>query len=487
MPDNLIQKKGESNWYCRLAVPADVQGKLGCKVLVKSLETGSRKVAMDRKHAIVGAWKARIAAARAGRPLPEGWQDDVLLTQSIITEMFQGQKRALIGEAAPKLPEIDPAVQARMMGNPRFVAAFESFVREHLERGLTGKIELMDKLSKGITGLIPSQLTRAYDLPLDKQAEVRGVLASPASYKSSSPITPKRLDAYRTFRESRGGAQKHVDQQVTRMTRLSDFLKEKSLPLEFDSIDDWLLSMDRAPATLNQHLMAGTSFWDWAMKYDAGWRVDFKDKANPFKGHDLPQGGGKKTSGAERQIYTPAEAYKLHTAANLAGNAPLADLILLGWYSGGRVEELCQLKTTDVITVEGVQCFNFPRSKSKASERLVPVHPSLLPVVERLCKASVDGFLIPSDSKDKYGKRSHNLSKEFGKLRTKAGFGPLHVFHGFRHGFVTALLRGDVPEAIVQELVGHESKSVTHGVYSKGASIAQKLAAIEKLALLPKK
>ena len=65
--------------------------------------------------------------------------------------------------------------------------------------------------------------------------------------------------------------------------------------------------------------------------------------------------------------------------------------------------------------------------------------------------------------------------------RKKAGFSDRHVFHGIRHTVVTELIRADVPDALTKELVGHETGSVTHDVYSKGASTAQKLAAISKL------
>jgi len=134
-----------------------------------------------------------------------------------------------------------------------------------------------------------------------------------------------------------------------------------------------------------------------------------------------------------------------------------------------------------VITVDGIRCFDFPKSKSKASKRVVPIHPSLLLTIDRLSKDTTDTFLIPTSSHDHYGKRSHAISKAFGRLRTAAGFSKLHVFHSFRHTVVTELIRADVPDALAKELVGHETGSVTHDVYSKGASTTQKLAAISKL------
>lgn len=74
-----------------------------------------------------------------------------------------------------------------------------------------------------------------------------------AMRKSKSPITPARVKAYRTFRETRGGSQKHIDQQVGKMERLSEFLKSESMSLDFDTIDKWLQSLDRSPNTLAQY------------------------------------------------------------------------------------------------------------------------------------------------------------------------------------------------------------------------------------------
>jgi integrase len=332
--------------------------------------------------------------------------------------------------------------------------------------------------------LMTMMTTSHYNLSPTETAEAKAIALDPTVHKPKSPITPARLKTYREFRESRGGAPKHVDQQFGKMERLSDFLKKEGLPLNFDTVDEWLKSLDRAPATLGQYLMAGTAFWKWAMKYDAAWREEYKDKVNPFVGHDLPQGGGSETAGQDREIYTRADTLKLHQAALDNDDKPLADLIALGWYTGARIEELCRLNKDSVITVDGIRCFDFPKSKNPASKRVLPIHPSLLPTIERLSKDSTDTFLIPTSSHDRYGKRSPAISKAFGRLRTEAGFSRLHVFHSFRHTVVTELVRADVPNALAKEMVGHREGSVTHDVYSKGASTAQKLAAISKLPTL---
>lgn len=485
MADNLIQKKGESTWYVRLAVPADVQHMLGVKVLIQSLKTGLRKEAMDRRLPILATWKSQIKAAREGIPLPEGWQDDVISLNTDLGQMFENQKLTMVGVAVPPPPPVDPTVEARMKGNPRLVAAFEAFVKEHLKDGMEGKVRLMNKMGEGFQSIIPELLARRFNLPADQQEEVGAVLSNPSSYKARSPITKARLKNYREFRESRVGNPKHIDQQVGKMERFGQYLTKHGLKLNFDAVDHWLKSLDRAPKTLGQYLMAGTAFWKWAMKYDPVWREDFKGHANPFENHDLPQGGGKPAKETSREAYTTEDLGKLHSGAIKAKNNPLADLILLGSYTGARIEELCQLKLEHVIEQDGIQSFNITVSKTRAGVRVVPVHPALTDVVARLIEDSKDGYLIPVSTNNQYGKRSHAISKAFGRLRTSVGFGPQYVFHSIRNTVVTLLARADISGPLIAELVGHETGTVTFDVYARGASAAQKLEAISKLPTVP--
>jgi integrase len=488
MADNLIQKKGESTWYVRLAVPADVQKAVGSKVLVQSLKTGLRKEAMNARLPILANWKAQFQAARDKRTnRGDAWKERLAGDAHDFSKIIRQLKTDVaLGESKPTQLDIDPAALEEFR---QFVFSdTESGQRRRAEadvvyakQGLEGELAAHDFAHKLLLETFGELIAYANDFSTPETEEMQVILTNPAAYKPKSPITKARLKTYREFRESRGGAAKHVDQQVGKMERLSEFLKKEGLPLTFDTVDEWLKSLNRAPATLGQYLMAGTAFWKWAMKYDAAWREEYKDKVNPFVGHELPQGGGSETAGKDREIYTRADTLKLHQAALDNGDKPLADLIALGWYTGARIEELCQLNKDNVVTVDGIKCFDFPKSKSKASKRVVPIHPSLLLTIDRLSKESTDTFLIPTSSHDHYGKRSHAISKAFGRLRTTAGFSRLHVFHSFRHTVVTELIRADVPDALAKELVGHETGSVTHDVYSKGASTAQKLAAISKL------
>lgn len=486
MADYLIRKKGEPTWYVKLAIPADVRKAFGGKAaLIQSLKTGLRSEAMSRRLSILANWKAAFAAARERRALPEDWQAGIISQLQQFDQIATDQKRKLIGETVPELPPADPKMMARMMADPRMVEIATKLVTAKRANGLTGNLQYEDSLANVFKRMVPLQLMEGHQMTAQQRVELGELTGNPSSYKSKSPITNARLATFREYRQGRNIAPKTIDQQESKLEKLSAFLKTGERSLDFDAVSAWLDSLKLASKTLTQYLLAGSVFWRWAMKHDARWREDFKDRANPFENHDLPQVRGKAKTDAQRKDFNLEDISKLHAAALTEGHAILADLILLGTYTGARIEELCQLKAEHVIEPDGIKSFDIVDSKTAAGIRVVPIHPALSALVDRLVEQSKGGYLVPSDSKNKYGIRSDALSKAFGRLKTTHGYGNQQVFHSIRKTAITQLVRASVQGTLIAELVGHETGSVTFDVYSQGATAAQKLEAISKLPLLP--
>lgn len=141
----------------------------------------------------------------------------------------------------------------------------------------------------------------------------------------------------------------------------------------------------------------------------------------------------------------------------------------LALYTGARAEELCQLRTDDVIEVGGIACLNLTRFdqsgrvvqdkrfKNKHSERIVPLHDELVRAgfhtfVDR---CDPDGRLFPALQKGSKGNHSHNMSKWFGRFMDSIGFkDPALVFHSFRHGFRDACRDADIRDELSHALGG---------------------------------
>lgn len=499
MAHNLQLQGG--TWHVRLEIPADVRKAFGGRrILSKSLGTGHRSEAMNLRLPYLAKWKADVAAARAqAKAAKESWRPE-LAAQGLVLDKNIAARFLAASKRPPKTQEDDPATvdtNAQIIADA--VLRLVDDMAEWQAQGVQGLPELLKELDI-LAPCTPIELAQKtakfkreftarvaaahYSLTPTEAAEAETILLTPTSYKPKSPITKARLAAFREVREQ-SVALRNVDQQESKLKKLSTYLAETGKPLDFDTVAKWLDSLGVESKTKAQYLTAGATFWKWAMKYDAQWREDFKGTVNPFDNHELPQLRGKAKADAQRVDFSLRELAQLHSAAITEGNNALADLILLGTYTGARIEELCQLRAEHVITDDGVQSFDIIDSKTVAGIRVVPVHPAVTSLVQRLMDNSRDGYLVPSDSKNKYGNRSDLHSKAFGRLKRSQGFSPRHVFHSIRKTAITQLVRAEVSGPLIAELVGHETGTVTFDIYSQGASAAQKLAAISKIPSLP--
>ncbi|WP_427313039.1 DUF6538 domain-containing protein [Cupriavidus sp. H39] len=164
----------------------------------------------------------------------------------------------------------------------------------------------------------------------------------------------------------------------------------------------------------------------------------------------------------------------------------------LGHLTGARLNELCQLRTCDIVTKEGFCGLQLtdrgdympgvPMTlKNAASRRWVPLAPSLLPFAE--WAAALPPGPIFGLKPNKYGIVSDSVSKWFGKLlreNLKIGDSRL-TFHSLRHGMADMLRVAAVPDAVRHAILGHAEQG-TSGAYGSGELPARLLAeAIKRL------
>jgi len=169
---------------------------------------------------------------------------------------------------------------------------------------------------------------------------------------------------------------------------------------------------------------------------------------------------------------------------------------LIGLFSGMRLNEICQLDVADIQEIAGIPCFNVrpdpsakgsKRLKTEASERLVPVHPTLLGIgfmayVEAQRAKGVTK-LFPDLRLSTTGYYSDPFSKWFRRFLVAAGAdGPRTCFHSFRHSFRDALRQASVDHEIGLALGGWAtSKSAVSEAYGNGLPISRLADAIAKV------
>lgn len=139
------------------------------------------------------------------------------------------------------------------------------------------------------------------------------------------------------------------------------------------------------------------------------------DDSNPLL-NVLPREEKTKKHAANRGwlLMEPEEVVKIYEAIP-AEDIQLQQVTLLAMYTGMRIEEICSLKVSNVIHSEDIFCFSVTDAKTRAGHRLVPVHPKVLTLVNRLIKNSKDGYLVSGLTLNKYQNRSNAVGKRFGR------------------------------------------------------------------------
>lgn len=412
-------EKKKNTWYAVLTKPVDVWPNLGRSRWFKSTQTGDKSKAQIRAAAMVGVWKAEIAKVRGTMPTPTDGLWEDLRRDFIAAKQAEGDDD---GEAVTAVLRVIEAAALKIAD--------------------------------------PDESSRQYRVATGQAAALVPLNPLVTAWKGSLRL-----------------AQKTIDQQGRDVQRMADHFKHLEA-LTPQKIKAWTDTQRAQGVTASSFERIGNgcrSFWSYLQDSGAKSIVDPDPFVGPFR---LAQKTAKKTNtGRSGSSYTPEQLAALYVGALSNNDQPLADLIALGAYTGARIEELCKL--TKETAKDGVFSMG---TKTKASQRDCPIHPAVAPLVARLIAASSDGFLVPSTAENQYGNRSGPLSQRFGHLKTAQGFGTAHVFHSTRNTLATMMERAGVPEGIAADIVGHDKKTMTYGLYSSGSAKEQKLAAISTVA-----
>jgi len=204
---------------------------------------------------------------------------------------------------------------------------------------------------------------------------------------------------------------------------------------------------------------------------------------NVARGLRIPKG---KVETVRRRAFTPAELEKIFQSPiyqkdrrfRASGGEAAVWLPVMALATGARLEELSQLKVTNIIldkdhgpmiriSDEG----EGQRVKTTSSRRTIPVHPELvkaglLVYWEDVSEARQE-WLFPDLEPDHDGRRGGTWGQWFSRyLRRPGGCNIVDrsvVFHSFRHTFKTLCREAQLPEEVHDALTGHVTGSVGRG------------------------
>jgi integrase len=236
------------------------------------------------------------------------------------------------------------------------------------------------------------------------------------------------------------------------------------------------------PKTVNKNIQFLSALFKWAVN------EELMDN-NPVRNLSIKL---KQKASLERK------AYDTNCLKRLFSNIHYSEdesedywLPVLGYYTGMRVEELCQLRIKDIELINDVYCIMVSPDagslKTVNAERIIPVHSELIRLgfIEywKSIRSLKDTERLWKNLKpNSYGKFSSAYSKRFGRLKRKLGIvDPLLTFHSFRHTFVNELKQQGVSEHVIAQLIGHANSSITMGRYGKDYDVEVLSSAVEQL------
>lgn len=430
-PDQYLQKIGNT-YYARVKVPRTLQHIVRQTHLRRSLQTGSRVEANLRKHKVVSDIKATLAAYRTNPP----------------TE-----------------------------GIPYSFDEARAF-REHIEHiRLQGKDDEADNLQ-----LVASDHA-------DRIEELHGPERAGRWYRIATATGENLKDLHERwlsvndYKEStNSGHRKALSEVLAYMRNEEARPEDVTQRVAVAYIDQDLMQRELSHSTIRDRLVSLGGFWKWLASRGA-----VHGGVNPWAGHKVSKKQNPGTRPPKRG-YTEAELVRLLEGNDLVKRWPtykhLRDVIVLGLFTGARIEELCSLTVVQVEAGNGGYVFKINDAKTKAGLRYVAVtHPAPMAVLERRLKDRTGASqlfpeLTPGGLDDKL---SSSVVKAYGRYRRTCQVPDGTDFHSFRRCVITVLEHGGVGQVSIARFVGHKVGTLAADTYSDGGTKAHALEVAAKV------
>lgn len=444
-------EKRRQLYYAVLTVPKALQSTLGLR-FIKSTATGDRRKAKLIASRLVVAWKLRIEEARANNPqlLAETIQfrADMAKAKEIEDRTLFKTVLARYGETLASFAHLPQTDERKRDMVDDYLYEFEQVFK------LPDSVSLDDAVAVHAERLESPQALASV-MPVD---DVDGSARTPhniyyANWQAQLTVTPRTIEQY----------SKDVRLFIEMFPVVED-VSNKAVRLWMDALSAKGVTNN----TQSRILKACRHYWRYVSRDQIKGLVE-----DPFHQVILADKAKQKTP---RAVFEPHEIVALWAMARDRQDNVLADLIILGAYTGARIDALCRLMVKDVAA----DVLSIIDAKAIAGVRTVPIHRQIKPVIKRLTESAADAYLLPGLSLDKFGDRSNKMSGRFSKLKTKMGHGRLKVFHSLRHTLVAAMANAGVLPFHITAIVGHEKQGIAGG-YAQATSMDVKRDAIEKI------
>jgi integrase len=232
--------------------------------------------------------------------------------------------------------------------------------------------------------------------------------------------------------------------------------------------------------TVSKHMITYSAFYDWAVKRKETDENNFRALIDNVKNAHI-----------ERDVFNKEQITSIFAAAMKAKIPHHKWGLLIGFYTGARVNEIAQLYADDIIQHEGIWCFRITDArddqslKNKSSRRVIPIHSRLIELgfFDLVKKAGTGRIFYKISYQKKYG-YGRGISRWVNEsLLPRLGIkSETLMFHCIRHTVAQQLRDNKVEQATLMDILGHGHAGVTMSTYANNLDKRVMQEAIETLA-----
>ena len=157
-------------------------------------------------------------------------------------------------------------------------------------------------------------------------------------------------------------------------------------------------------------------------------------------------------------------------------------ITMIAAYSGMRINEIVQLRASDIIYHNNVLCFSINRDDGKSTKNINSIR--LVPVHSKLIELGLMEFVKQRASSNKSIFKVSN--KDFSEIfrsqiqRKLISSNKQKTFYSFRHYFIDTLVQQEVEPNIIAQIVGHEKQyKILLGTYATNINASVLKAKVE--------
>ncbi|SCA54824.1 putative integrase [Candidatus Terasakiella magnetica] len=414
--------KQKQGYYAVLEIPKALHNHFGKRRFKETLKTRDTSEAQRRVLPLVAKWKCEIEAARNGNQGPLE-RDHKFWRESLST-------------AETNSGHTDE------QGDDVYQSDYD-LILDHLQE----KAKEMDQENDGTGNDFYQQATGNAVATTDYIDEWKAALTNTEKTKDM------KASAVRRFAEKFTTIDKVTKKNVRRWA--DTLMQEEGLSLK----------------TVKSILSACRDYWKYLIAIEV-----VSEDYTPLSNLGLASKVSKAKAN-ERKSFSEEEVLSLLAKAKEKGDGSLADLIIMGMWTGARIEELCSLQVDKVKE----KSFEIVDAKTASGWREIPIHSQLKPTIKRLVKDSKDGYVLSGLSENKYGDRSNAIGKRFGRIKTEMGFNRCHVFHSIRKTVISKFRHAGIDEDKAADIVGHDIPTMTYGLYADNSLLQELIEAMEKI------